>query len=51
MSGNDRPADCQPQAHALRLRGHEWFECRNGIIEADPVVGDLDDDLVPVGTL
>ena len=51
MSGDDRPADRQPQAHALRLRGDERFECRNGIVETDPVVGDLDHGVVGLGTL
>ena len=42
MSSDDRPADRQPQAHAFRLRGDERFKCRNGIVEADSVIGDLD---------
>ncbi len=50
MSGDDRPADRQSQAHALRLRGDERFECRNRIVEADPVVGDPDDGLLALST-
>ena len=49
MSSDDRPANRQPQTHTLRLRGDERFECCNGIVEADPVVGDLDHGLAPLG--
>ena len=35
MIGDNPPADCQPQSHAVSLGSHERFERRLRIVEAD----------------
>ena len=45
MSSDDRSADRQAEAHAIRLRGDEGLECCAWIVEANPVIRDLDRDM------
>src|SRR5262245_35415417 len=45
MSSDDRPANRQAQAHALRLGRDERLEYHTWIVEADPIVGNLNHDV------